>query len=192
MDSQQTLPEEDESDTFEHTICHPRLVGRPTTGRADRAGTGAVVWRFRNSQKPSGGWGYLYQTSAAAAKSWDTTTPAMTGAGLLGLAMSWGLADNGTEKKEQESLQDPAIRKGLEVLGHCVGLPAGRPLKPDEPPPPPDLYYLWSLERVGVLYNQKTLGDKDWYSWGSWLPARLPARGRQLVHCRLPRCHDRQ
>jgi hypothetical protein len=28
-------------------------------------------------------------------------------------------------------------------------------------------YFLWSLERVGVAYGLETIGDKDWYAWGS-------------------------
>ena len=30
-----------------------------------------------------------------------------------------------------------------------------------------DLYYLWSLERVAVTYNLRTIGGKDWYAWGT-------------------------
>ena len=29
-----------------------------------------------------------------------------------------------------------------------------------------NLYFLWSVERVGVLLNLKTIGGKDWYRWG--------------------------
>jgi hypothetical protein len=32
-----------------------------------------------------------------------------------------------------------------------------------------DLYFLWSVERVAVLYNLKTVGQIDWYAWGSKL-----------------------
>jgi hypothetical protein len=37
-----------------------------------------------------------------------------------------------------------------------------------------DLYFLWSLERVGVLFNLAKIGGKDWYAWGrrSILPAQ--------------------
>jgi len=28
------------------------------------------------------------------------------------------------------------------------------------------LYYLWSLERVGVLYKLHAMDGKDWYAWG--------------------------
>jgi len=30
-----------------------------------------------------------------------------------------------------------------------------------------DYYYLWSLERVAVTYNLRTIGGKDWYAWGA-------------------------
>jgi hypothetical protein len=30
-----------------------------------------------------------------------------------------------------------------------------------------DVYFLWSLERLGMLYDLPTLGDKEWYRWGA-------------------------
>jgi hypothetical protein len=30
-----------------------------------------------------------------------------------------------------------------------------------------DLYFLWSLERVAVVYDRKQIGGKDWYDWGA-------------------------
>jgi hypothetical protein len=30
-----------------------------------------------------------------------------------------------------------------------------------------DLYFLWSVERVGVIYNLRKIGSKDWYGWGA-------------------------
>src|SRR5262249_19240609 len=30
-----------------------------------------------------------------------------------------------------------------------------------------DLYFLWSLERVAVIYDLKKVEGKDWYAWGS-------------------------
>jgi hypothetical protein len=29
-----------------------------------------------------------------------------------------------------------------------------------------DLYFLWSLERMAVIYDLKTIGDVDWHEWG--------------------------
>src|SRR5205823_11670450 len=34
--------------------------------------------------------------------------------------------------------------------------------------PKGDIYYfLWSVERVAVAYGLKTIGNRDWYEWGS-------------------------
>ena len=33
--------------------------------------------------------------------------------------------------------------------------------------PPVNLYFLWSVERVGVIFNLKKIGGQDWYTWGS-------------------------
>jgi hypothetical protein len=30
-----------------------------------------------------------------------------------------------------------------------------------------DLYFLWSVERVAVVFDLKTIGGTDWYKWGS-------------------------
>ena len=30
-----------------------------------------------------------------------------------------------------------------------------------------NLYFLWSVERVAVLYNLPTIGKKEWYRWGA-------------------------
>jgi hypothetical protein len=30
-----------------------------------------------------------------------------------------------------------------------------------------DYYFLWSLERLAVVYNLRTIGGQDWYKWGS-------------------------
>jgi hypothetical protein len=32
-----------------------------------------------------------------------------------------------------------------------------------------DWYFLWSLERVAVIYDRQEIGGKDWYAWGSEL-----------------------
>jgi hypothetical protein len=29
------------------------------------------------------------------------------------------------------------------------------------------LYYLWSVERVAVIFNLPKLGGMDWYGWGA-------------------------
>jgi hypothetical protein len=79
--------------------------------------------------------------------------PSMTCSGLLGLAMAHGLTE-----KAGKPLKDPAIRRGLAMLGREINRPGDlRPL---------DLYFLWSLERVGVLFKLAKIENKDWYTWG--------------------------
>ncbi len=55
--------------------------------------------------------------------------------------------------------------------GGPAGFPGGGPNMPgmmNRDDPRNDLYFLWSLERVCMVYGLKTLpGGKDWYSWGA-------------------------
>jgi hypothetical protein len=55
-------------------------------------------------------------------------------------------------------MDDPAIQRALAMLGREID-------RPNETRPH-DLYFLWSLARVGVLYNLPKIGGKDWYAWG--------------------------
>ncbi len=119
--------------------------------------------RFRRSQNTDGSWGYEYNS-----KRWRDS---MTCAGLLGLAVARA------EGSEQPAEKDPAISRGLQFLGKKVGKPGGVK-KPGRGRPNTvhigadahgDLYFLWSLERVGVIYSLPTIGGKDWYAWGAEL-----------------------
>jgi hypothetical protein len=121
--------------------------------------------RFRMSQRPTGGWSYNQGGEA---------TPAMTCAGLLGLAVSYGIVEDAPEneknkhKDKPDPGKDPAIRAGLLALGTAVGGPAinfGQHHR--GPQGHASFYYLWSLERVGVIYGLDTIGRKNWYLWGA-------------------------
>jgi hypothetical protein len=124
-----------------------------------------VDHRFQSSQNIDGGWGYHYQGGDAG------TRPSMTCVGLLGLAMGHGFAQetaaDAKDKQEgihaKERKQDPSIQRGLKKLGQYVGNASGIRRFAGQL----DLYFLWSVERVGVLYNLKTIGNKDWYAWAS-------------------------
>lgn len=117
--------------------------------------------RFHRTQNADGTWGYHLNTRLR--------PDSMTCAGLLGLAVG-----RVTDEGEEKSRDDPAIAKGLTYLGERVGKPgkvkraknsrAGRYIQADSLG---DLYYLWSIERVAMLYNLSTLGGKDWYAWGA-------------------------
>jgi hypothetical protein len=153
--------------------------------------------RFRTSQNPDGGWGYTYSNDGSVG-----TGPAMTCAGLLGLAIDHGFRRKAEGARRPVSAartapviasvvaaptpalllalvrvggqlaaaeaaargfaSDPMIAKGLQALTAHVGQPVGR-LKDI---PIGNFYFLWSVERVAMLYNLPTIGDRDWYRWG--------------------------
>jgi hypothetical protein len=83
--------------------------------------------------------------------------PTMTCSGLLGLAVAHGVSEDGAEK-QQKPLGDPAVKRALAMLAREIDRPGEER--------DPDLYFLWSLERVGVLYDLPKIDDKDWYAWG--------------------------
>jgi hypothetical protein len=140
------------------------ILGLWAAGRHDlplERALALIVRRFRTSQNGDGGWGYHYQAGNV------HTTPAMTAAGLLGLAVGHGLTiakPGGPAPKE--TIQDPAIDRGLETLSKQISKRQGanRRVRLNI-----NLYLLWSLERVCVIYNLRTISNKDWYTWGAEL-----------------------
>jgi hypothetical protein len=126
--------------------------------------------RFRVSQTPGGRWGYYFH-SRSDNDEYVTTRSAMTGSGLLGLAVAHGLTTSGTmDGTRPPPAEDPAIERGLKALGQLVGdaKPPSKGIGRRAPPPKGiNFYLLWTLERVGVLYNLTTIGGKDWYAWGT-------------------------
>jgi hypothetical protein len=52
---------------------------------------------------------------------------------------------------ELRQLEDPARLRGMFFDGDNLG----------------DLYFLWSLERMAVIYDLARIEGKDWYAWGS-------------------------
>ncbi len=176
--------------------------------------------RFLNSQsRQDAGWTYTNILGIA-----GSSSPAMTCAGLLGLAVGAGtrnalIADSVKEKPAEPAKpggDDPfanpklkpvkaapvlgpgkAAEAALSALGKFLGgtrpnapgigrgnFPAGR----GDLPGAGGLgglqnfvgggnsyYLLWSVERVAMAYGLDTIGDVDWYEWGSnyLLPAQL-------------------
>lgn len=66
-------------------------------------------------------------------------------------------------EKPENAADGTSMLKGFGFVATRVGKPAGRMKEL----PMQSLYFLWSLERVSVLYNLRTLGDRDWYRWGA-------------------------
>lgn len=111
--------------------------------------------RFTTSQNVDGGWGYHLRGGSSAT---------MTCVGLLGLAMGHGAKGPAAKAAGGLSAEDPAIQAGLRKLGSHLGEPVEAPqagLRME------NLYLLWSVERVAMLYHLKTIGAKDWYGWGA-------------------------
>jgi hypothetical protein len=119
--------------------------------------------RFQLTQRNNGGWGYVNNAP---------TKNAMTCVGLLGLALGHGSAAEAAARAAGKNKSfalpnppytDPHVLWALDALGEYLdgdiekrGLEARK-----------DFYFLWTLERVGVLYQRKTFGKQDWYDWGS-------------------------
>jgi hypothetical protein len=124
-----------------------------------------VEKRFNDTQLPKGpdptgknvdldgAWPYNPETGVG-----SNPWPTMTCAGLLGLAAAQGLAAEKTARDRAHEARNQRIRRGLAMLGREINRPGERR--------PLDLYFLWSLERVGVLYDLAKIDGKDWYAWG--------------------------
>jgi hypothetical protein len=119
--------------------------------------------RFRISQGSDGGWSYWYD---APVHSQPGVPEAMTGAGLLGLAVAHGVTPD-RAPNDRKAEQDAFIQAGLQRFGSYVGTPRGPERMKD--PGTINIYFLWTLERVAVLYHLETLNGKDWYAWGAEL-----------------------
>jgi hypothetical protein len=130
--------------------------------------------RFRQMQNPDDGWGYgiIMDNKVRTILHQDLgSKKTMTCVGLLGLAIGKGSEyellhlDKSLQGTTVQKLtkQDEGIQRGLKKLATAVRHPTGQ----TSGLPMEDLYLLWSVERMAVLYNLKTLGDKDWYLWGA-------------------------
>lgn len=147
-----------------------RRYGVPT-----QAGLVKLYEYFRRSQHADGGWGYMF-TPGVGAGGVGSTAP-MTCAGLLGLAVGHGAAldlkkAKGEKVEKQDVSKDQSLKIGLVALSTAIGVPLG--WQGDGLPPAglpaargKSFYFLWSLERVAVVLNLKTIGKKDWYAWGA-------------------------
>ena len=115
----------------------------------------AAGQRLLSSQNADGGWSYSHSAplQGGAGIAMGGSTPTMTSVGLLGLAMRQAVAPRANDAKLTD---DPAIARGLRKLGDHID--AGSMS---------NFYLLWSIERVGMLYQLKTIGGRDWYEVGA-------------------------
>jgi hypothetical protein len=80
------------------------------------------------------------------------------------------------EPKRSPAAGSPAVQFGFaclgaQLLGKTRGLNGGMPPSADN-----EMYFLWSMERVGVIYGVDKIGGIDWYGYGS--EVLLRAQGR--------------
>jgi hypothetical protein len=117
---------------------------------------------FRKSQNSDGGWGYTPETPS---------TPTMTAAGLIGLAVGDGITvdlcrQRGTSSAE--TIKDAALDKALACISAAIGKPQdGKSTDPVAPASGKTFYFLWSVERLAMCLGLDTIGRKDWYGWGA-------------------------
>lgn len=113
-----------------------------------------TVLRFKSSQNKDGSWFYGPNNNVI-------PQPTMTCAGLLALAVEYGVRDK-DDLKGSRPEDNPNIKSALEHVAKSLNPPKGEKAKADYPP----LYFIWSVERVGMLFQLKTIAGKDWYRWG--------------------------
>jgi hypothetical protein len=154
-----------------------------------------IVKRFRTSQFATGGWGYGYAYTLGV-KNRLVGRPAMTCAGLLGLAIGHGLARN-ISTPEAPATRDRAVDRALQAIGRGLARLQKRVKRDGDERFTYNLYLLWSLERVGVIYKLKKIGGVDWYTWGtdllldgraraadgSWQGSRYPGNTPTINTC---------
>jgi hypothetical protein len=78
----------------------------------------------------------------------------MTSVGLLGLAMGYAVMPKPPPTGKLPEV--PAIANALTKLGKHIDADDMK-----------NFYFLWSVERVAMLYNLKTIGSRDWYDVGA-------------------------
>ena len=140
------------------------------SGAAIEDSMALVAERFARSQNEDGGWPY---------KTADASRDSMTFAGLFCLTVARATRlreelrqaessgkDAGEKTDHGETLMSfPVFEKGLKQAGNYVkgvGTSSAR-------------YYLWSVERIGVMLGLKKIGETDWFDKGA--DALLKAQG---------------
>lgn len=107
----------------------------------------------------SGMWGY---------RGTNPPSVTMTCAGLLGVALGHGVARK-KDKQATDLNKDPNFLTGLRALDGLVKHSKTTRdvfFLPDRDPRC-IYYFLFSLERMAVVYNLKQIGGRDWYTWGA-------------------------
>lgn len=137
----------------------------------------------------AGGWGY------GCSGSLEGVYGSMTAVGVASLVICRSMLLDPEDAAGHPYLRDPAIARGMIWLeDHFAaalhpgiadvslgGMPAGPDGRPGQAPPPPggfgglsdqcfQYYWLYAVERVGMLLGRRFIGSHDWYRAGAeWL-----------------------
>ncbi|MGH7169546.1 MAG: hypothetical protein ACRELG_04625 [Gemmataceae bacterium] len=117
---------------------------------------------FRATQLADGSWSYHPN-----ARLWRDS---MTCAGLMSVAMRYGaIGGQGRDIRPDHPLHvhDGAINQGLRALAQSldkISVVGDRIIGVEARDP---LYFLWSLERMAVIYDLKKIGPREWYPWAA-------------------------
>ncbi len=131
-----------------------------------------VEQRLRATQRPHGGWTYRFPpfvTDPGVFRSPDyQPSPQMTCAGLLGMALAHAVNADNPRAPKRDLAKDETVTRGFLALGAVIGEPTGNAGSVPKLDRPGKVYYfLWTMERMAVVYGLKTIGGKDWYRWGA-------------------------
>jgi hypothetical protein len=131
-------------------------------GVQSRSAILAAEQYFRTTQQSDGSWAYHPNT-----RNWRDS---MTCAGLMSLAMRYGVINGqGRDIRPGQPLRvhDFAVQQGLRYLAQSLDKVAivGDRISGVEARDP--LYFLWSLERMAVIYDLKKIGNREWYPWAA-------------------------
>lgn len=117
---------------------------------------------FRATQATDSSWSYH--------PNGPLSRDSMTCAGLMSLALGYGVsAGQGRDVRPDHpiSVQDPDIHRGLRFLAQSLDKirTVGNSITGAEARDA--FYFLWSLERMAVVYDLKKVGDREWYPWAA-------------------------
>ena len=127
----------------------------------------ALAAYFHANQRPDGSWNYPGERLTATG----------TCAGLIGLAIERGLLDDKEfrvrHRGSDVNKKMADLDKAFKYLGKSIGRKKGDPFGGGyrggslfDADSWGDLYFLWTLERVGVIYSTDRIDGKEWYDWG--------------------------
>ncbi len=157
-----SAPRREETDPSDNSNTQFAILALLAAARHDipvERALGLASRRFRTLQDAQGGWAYRYFGGT------NPSTSSMTCAGLLGLAVGHGLvAGSKPGIPGAKILDDPGIQLGFKRIGSLIGKDfQGGETNSINP------YFLWSVERLGVLFNLSRIDGKDWYAWSTEL-----------------------